>query len=52
MLQQLLDHAESNNLIPDYQSAYTPFHSCKTSLLKLVNDILIGMETKIIQLWQ
>ena len=46
MLQQLLDHAESNNLIPEYQSAYTPFHSCETSLLKLVNDILIGMENQ------
>ena len=41
---QLLDHAESNNLIPEYQSAYRPFHSCRTSLLKLVNNILIGME--------
>ena len=46
MLQQLLDHAESNNLILEYQSAYGPFHSCKTSLLKLVNDILIGMENQ------
>ena len=46
MLQQLLDHAESNNLVPDYQSAYRPFHSCKTSLLKLVNNILIGMENQ------
>ena len=46
MLQQLLDHAESNNLIPEYQSAYRPFHSCETSLLKLVNNILIGMENQ------
>ena len=48
MLQQLLDHAdaESNNFIPQYQSAYRPFHSCETSLLKLVNDILIGMENQ------
>ena len=38
--QQLLDHLESNNHIPEYQSAYRPFHSCETSLLKLVNDIL------------
>ena len=44
MLQQCLDHAESNNLIPDYQSAYRPFHSCETSLLELVNNILVGME--------
>ena len=57
MLQQLLDHAESNNLIPEYQSAYRPFHSCETSLLKLVNDILlvnnilIGMENQKLQLW-
>ena len=26
--------------------AYRPFHSCETCLLKLVNDILIGMENK------
>ena len=44
MLQQPLNHAESNNLIPEYQSTYRPFHNCETSLIKLVNDILIGME--------
>ena len=46
MLKKPLDHAEPNNLIPEYQSAYRLFHSCKTSLLKLVNDILIGMENQ------
>ena len=46
MLQQLLDHAESNNPIPEYQSAYRSFHRCKTSLLKLVNDIVIGKESQ------
>ena len=45
-LQQLLNHAEANNLIPEYQSAYRPFHSCETSRLKIVNDILIGMENQ------
>ena len=46
MFQQFLDYAESNSIIPQYQSAYRPFHSCETSLLKLVNDILIGMENQ------
>ena len=46
MLQQPLNHAESNNLIPEYQLAYRPFHSYGTSLLKLVNNILIGMENQ------
>ena len=46
MLRQLLNHTQSNNLIPEYQSAYRPFHSCETNLFRLVNDILIGMENQ------
>ena len=42
----LLDHAESNNLIPEYQSTYRPFHSCETKLLKLVNNVLLSMENQ------
>ena len=33
-------HCEDNQLVPVYQSAYRSIHSCKTSLVKLVNDIL------------
>ena len=38
------EHCDYNRLIPDYQSAYRRFYSCETSVLKLVNDILWGME--------
>ena len=38
------EHCGLNSLLPDYQSAYRKWHSCETSLLKLVNDILWAME--------
>lgn len=43
-LYQLNKHAGANNLLPANQSAYRQFHSCETALLRLVNDILEGME--------
>ena len=43
-MDRLNEHCYYNRLIPDYQSAYKRFHSCETSVLKLVNDILWGME--------
>ena len=42
------EHRGLNNLLPDYQSAYRKWHSCETSLLKLVNDILWAMESQCI----
>ena len=33
-----------NNLLPKNQSAYRQFHSCESALLRLVNDLLDGME--------
>ena len=42
------EHCGLNNLLPDYQSAYRKWHSCETSLLKLVNDILWAMESQCI----
>ena len=44
MLKQLNRHNEPYQLMPSYQSAYQQHHSCKTSLLKLTNDILWSME--------
>ena len=44
MLLQLSDHCESYDLQPDYQSAYREHYSCETSVLKVSNDILWGME--------
>ena len=44
MLAQFNKHCSSQNLMPSYQSAYSANHSCKTSLLRLCNDILWAME--------
>ena len=45
-MDRLNEHCDYNRLIPDYQSAYRRFYSCETSVLKLVNDILWGMESQ------
>ena len=45
-LQQLMQHCNNHTLLPDFQSAYQKHHSCKTSLLKLTNNILWGMENQ------
>ena len=44
MLSQFMYHCAEYNLLPAYQSAYRPHHSCKTSLIKVANDILWAME--------
>ena len=40
------DHCDRYNLIPSFQLAYRPKHSCETSTVKLVNDLLWSMERK------
>ena len=45
-LQQLTQHCNNHTLLPDFQSAYWKHHGCETSLLKVTNDILWGMENK------
>ena len=39
-LDQMNNHCEKHNIIPDYQSAYRVNYSCETALVKLVNDVL------------
>ena len=46
MLQQFTEHCGLHHLMPSYQSAYRKFHSCKTSLLNLVNTVLWNMESQ------
>ena len=46
MLTQINSHFNTNYLLHDYQSAYRENRSCKTVLLKLVNDHLWAMERK------
>ena len=43
---QLNGYLKSNNLLNDKQSAYRQEHSTETALLKLHNDILLGLHTK------
>ena len=40
------NHCNRHNLIPSFQSAYRPKHSCETLMVKLVNDLLWSMERK------
>ena len=44
MLKQFNRHTKQYQLMPSYQSAYWQYHSCKTLLVKLTNDILWSME--------
>ena len=39
----LLNDISSNNLFPEFQSAYRSFHSTKTALMRVCNDILLHM---------
>ena len=46
ILDQINQHCDTHNLLPDYQSAYWEHRSCETVLLKLTNDLLWPMESK------
>ena len=43
-LQQFTPHCDNHTLLPHFQITYGKHHGCETSLLKLTNDILWGME--------
>ena len=47
-LTQLTKHWDENRLLPTYQSEYRRNHSCKTSLVKLVDDILWDMQEQLV----
>ena len=40
------NHCKENDLMPSYQSAYREHHSCKTTLVRLTNDLLWNMEVQ------
>ena len=46
MLDQLLDHCNTNNVLPDFQLAYHQYYSTETSLINITNDISWGMENQ------
>ena len=48
ILTQFTKHCDENKLLPAYQSAYRKNHSCETSLVKLIDDLLWAMEKQLV----
>ena len=46
VLNQLVEHLQTNNLFGEFQSAYRKFHSCETAITKITNDILFTLDNK------
>ena len=44
--EQLVDHLEKHGLFAKFQSAYRTKHSCETATVKIVNDILLQIDSK------
>ena len=40
------EHCKLQKLVPDYQSAYQNGYSCKTAIIRLLNDILWAMDNQ------
>ena len=43
---QVYDHMVSNAIFPALQSSYRQFHSTETELIKVMNDILLKMNSQ------
>ena len=46
VIDQLMDHIHTNNLMEPLQSAYKSYHSTETALLKVKADILKAMDNQ------
>ena len=44
VLAQILEHLNSNTLLPNNQSAYRANHSTESALLKVCNDVLLALD--------
>ena len=44
MLFQMSDHLFSNSLLNPFQSTYKPGHNTETTLLEIVNDLLLSVD--------
>ena len=44
VLKHIKEHAKKDDLLPEYQSAYTENYFCETALIKLENYVLWSME--------
>ena len=42
---QLMEYLRSNDLLPTFQSAYRPFHSTETAVLRVLSDILKAVDS-------
>lgn len=40
---QISDHVSSNQMLPEFQSAYRKYHGRKTALLRMRNHVLVSM---------
>ena len=49
-LEQIIEHVESNGLLPDYQSAYRKNRGVETTLIKMYDDILNAADNKCVSI--